>query len=87
MKSGKKEMKIEVYESLSKRKQKFLVTGPFEIEADCDKFGKYAMHFFRCSAYHLRIVTGYLYMGGLYFEQPSKKGFKRVNVAYYQKAV
>ena len=87
MKSGKKEMKIEVYESLSKRKQKFLVTPHFYKKEEFEAFKKYAKHFFRCSSDHLVIKTAYVLNDELYFEKPSDKGCKLVCVAYYQKAV
>ena len=74
---------IRVFESLTKRKQRFLVVTPFKTEREYFELQKYAKKFFSCGANHLIIRTGFIYKSKLYFEQPAKSGYKRVNVAYY----
>lgn len=72
--------KFEIYESLSGRKKKYIVT---KIDADYLEVISYAKKYFKCSEAHIYFEPAWLYKGKLYLEDPMKYGTKRVGVAYW----
>ena len=74
--------KFEIYEGLTSqnRVKKYIVT---KIDADCNEVWNFAKRFFKCSETHIDFVSGWLYKGELYLEDPEKTGAKKVGVAYY----
>lgn len=77
---GKKIM--EIYEGITEkgRKKKYLVTDAM---ADYIKTVEYAKKFFKCSEAHITVEPAYTYRDGLYFEDPMKRGTKKVTVVYW----
>ena len=78
---------MEVYESLKNKqhKKKYLV---FELKQgthmrDLNNVEKTATKFFHCSSTHIWITTGWICNDLLYFDDPHKKGKKKVLIAYW----
>lgn len=71
---------FEIYESLTGRKKKYIVT---HAGASYIRTVEYAKKVFKCSEAHITVERGYLYKGELYLEDPMKFGTKSVTVAYW----
>lgn len=78
-----KKDKYQIFESLNKRKKKYIVTGPFDSISERIDLFCYAKRFFRVSGAHIVVEAGWIYKGKLYLENPLKPGTKPCNVAYY----
>lgn len=82
-----KSSSFEIYESISGRKKKYIVT---KIDADyvtvidyAKKLFKYAKKLFKCSEAHIDFTCAWIYKGKLYLDDPEKVGAKKVGVAYW----
>ena len=72
-------MEYQIYHSLTGKKKTYIVAH----DADAYKLGKYARHYFHCSAENIVTVMGYIYDDLLYLDNPHKKKQKSVLVAFY----
>ena len=77
--------KFEIYESLSKRKKKYIVADYAAVRSlkAWHSFTEYSRKFFKCSLNHIDIHIGYVYEDELYFENPEKPGARLVSVLTY----
>lgn len=71
---------MQIYEGLTGRKKKYIVTKK---DADYLEVVSFAKRFFKCSEAHITFEPGYIYKGKLYLNDPMKYGTKVVGVAYY----
>lgn len=71
---------FEIYESLTGRKKKYIVT---KIDADYVSVINYAKKLFKCTEAHIDFTGGWIYKGKLYLDDPEKLGAKKVGVAYW----
>ena len=74
-------MDYQIYYSLKGKKKTYIVAP----NADTYALGKFARHYFHCSAYDVQICMGYIYDGLLYLDNPHKKKQKTVLIASYSK--
>lgn len=72
--------KYEIYESLTGRKKKYIVT---RIDADYVSVIDYAKKLFKCTEAHIVFTCGWIYKGKLYLDDPEKLGAKKAGVAYW----
>ena len=72
--------KFEIYESISGRKKKYIVT---KVDADYLEVIDFAKRSFKCSEAHIDVTCGWLYKGKLYLDDPEKHSVKPVTVAYW----
>ena len=75
-----KSSSFEIYESISGRKKKYIVT---KIDADYVAVIDYAKKLFKCSEAHIDFTCAWIYKGKLYLDDPEKVGAKKVGVAYW----
>ena len=71
---------FEIYREEFGKRKTYIVT---KIDEDYETVISYAKKYFHCSEKHIEFVSGWLYKGDLYLEDPLKKNVKTVGVAYY----
>lgn len=76
---------FEIYESLSKRKKKYVVLSENCKNATYEAALRYIMKINHCSAAHILATRGFILNGELYFDKPDNKKAKFVYVLTYSR--
>lgn len=71
---------FDIYKTEGGKPKTYIVT---KVDEDYEKVIAFAKRYFHCSEKHIEFVSGWLYKGELYMEDPEKKSAKTVGVAYY----
>ena len=78
-----KKVTFEIYEGLTSRKKKFIVVPEKCPDHVWFEAFTYLTRLNHCSVNHLKVTTGYILNGQLYFDRPDNKKAKSVHVLTY----